>query len=132
MKSGNGTYCSQYFLFALKTFDVIMYTGCGIHNESAHVKVYYSLNSDLMVTKFHMGLLPTLMDKIMHNNFGPASIWPQERLSSQVSHKCIEPTLKWQKKKNFCCMFIQNFLHFRSKIQVYSVFSRKQAPFFKQ
>ena len=80
-------------------------TGCGIHNQSAHIKAYYSLTSDLMVTKFHMGILPTLVDKIMHNNFGSASIWPQQKLSSQVSQKYIEPILKCQKEKNVHCIF---------------------------
>ena len=102
-----------------KDYPIIFYhyslhTGCGIHNQSAHVKAYYSLTSDLMVTKFHMGVLPTLVDKIMHNNFGSASIWPQQRLSSQVSQKYIEPTLKCQKKKNFCCLFTPKFLSFNN------------------
>ena len=65
-----------------------------------------------MVTKFHMGLLPTLVDKIMHNNFGLASIWPQKRLSSQVSQKYIEPTLKCKKKEEY-------LLHFYSKIFIF-------------
>ena len=115
-------FCKQFFFkkVAIKicmklriAFDYV-HTGCGIHNQSAHVKAYYSLTSDLMVTKFHMGVLPTLVDKIMHNNFGSASIWPQQRLSSQVSQKYIEPTLKCQKKRNICCICTLKFLSFNN------------------
>ena len=45
----------------------------------------------------------------MKEKFGPASVWPQQRPSSQASQKCILLTSKCQKKEQF-------LLHFHSKI----------------
>ena len=42
---------------------------------------------------------------------GPASVWPQQRPSSKPGQKCTQQTLKYLKKDNFCCIFIQIFLN---------------------
>ena len=49
-------------------------------NVKCHVKPNYSLISDLIVNKIQVDILPTLLDNIIQEIFGPASIWPQQRL----------------------------------------------------
>ena len=49
-------------------------------NVKYHVKINYSLISDLIVNKIQVDILPTLLDNIIQEIFGPASIWPQQRL----------------------------------------------------
>ena len=72
------------------------------HSElKRHVKAFYSLSTDFVFTKIHMGIVPNLMDKNIPKNFDPASNWPQERLSSHDSHKYIKPMSKMPKKEEF-------------------------------
>ena len=49
-------------------------------NVKCHVKPNYSLISDLIVNKIQVDILPNLLDNIIQEIFGPASIWPQQRL----------------------------------------------------
>ena len=55
--------------------------------------LYISLSCEAEITKLHMGILLTIMDKIIPKIIVPASIWPQQRLSSQASQKYIVPTI---------------------------------------
>ena len=55
--------------------------------------LYISLSCEAEITKLHMGILLTIMDNIIPKIIVPASIWPQQRLSSQASQKYIVPTI---------------------------------------
>ena len=47
------------------------------HSElKRHVKACYSLITDFVFTKIHMGIVQNLMDKNIPKHFDPASNWP--------------------------------------------------------